>query len=189
MIYGFCNSKNKRKEGEKKKARKHEGSPLKWAEFGEKLGLWSPSPEPYLSCSLLLSDNPALLPSTGMQQQLPGLQTSVHCPREGTTCCGTGSSPGCNRSWYYTEQWLSLLCNFLQNFRTGQFYTGFKVGSLRIFFHWDCWSKKQKRRLCLFHLDRIASLLQGALALEGWALSPSVLHRTTTGSCISTCKT
>lgn len=55
----------------------------------EKNGLWSPSREPYLSCSLLFSDNPALLPSIGMQQSAAWTPN-----KQGTTFCGTGSTPG-----------------------------------------------------------------------------------------------
>lgn len=117
----------------------------------------------------------------GCSSQLPRLQTSIHHPRQGTTRCGTDSSPRL-ATGDLTTQSSSLLFNFLQ--------TCFKVGSPRGFIHWDYSSKKQKRKLCLFLPDRRASLLQGAsslLALEGLALLPlSTAQRL---HCISTCKT
>lgn len=93
MIYSFCDSENKR-QGGKKKAQKHEGTPYNdrnlkknWAS-----GDLAQSHICQVHCFSVIIQL-CFLP-LGCSSWLPGPQTSTHYPREGTSCCGTGSSPG-----------------------------------------------------------------------------------------------
>lgn len=153
--------------------------------MGEKLGLWSSSPEPYLSCSLLLSDNPALLPSTEMQQQLPGLQTSIHYPRE-VLCCGTGSSSrlvtGLDITQGSGSAFSSIFYRILEqvNFRRVLRWVlqGFSFPGIT--------EAKSRKGGSAFssRIEQHHSFKVPSWHCKDEHCSPSVLHRGSTGSCI-----